>query len=192
MTSPALGSRGRATGSLLMLLGAWGALVPFIGPYFGYAYTPDKAWAYTSGRLWLSVLPGAAAFLGGLLVLASDGAATFGAFLGVLGGTWLVIGLPVTAFALAGHHISAGRPVTSSGAVFGPTTMRFLETLGFFYGLGVVVVFLAAVALGEVIVARLAAERFSSRLAEEAASPAHSYQDQYRTDYPTDRYGPAY
>jgi hypothetical protein len=44
-------SRGRASGGLLMLLGAWGALVPFVGPYFGYAYTPDKAWAYTSGRL---------------------------------------------------------------------------------------------------------------------------------------------
>src|SRR5260370_1022494 len=35
-----LRSRGAASGVLLMLLGAWGALVPFIGPYFGYAYTP--------------------------------------------------------------------------------------------------------------------------------------------------------
>jgi hypothetical protein len=193
MTSPALASRGRVTGSMLMLLGAWGALVPFIGPYFGYAYTPDKAWAYTSGRLWLSVLPGAAAFLGGLLVLASDGAAAFGAFLAVLGGTWLVIGQPVAAFALAGRHISAGSPVAGSGAIFGPATMRFLETLGFFYGLGVVVIFLAAVALGEVVVARMAANRFNWRLAEEVASQTQSpYPDQYRTDHPTDQYGPAY
>jgi hypothetical protein len=193
MTSPALASRGHVTGSMLMLLGAWGALVPFIGPYFGYAYTPDKAWAYTSGRLWLSVLPGAAAFLGGLLVLASDGAAAFGAFLAVLGGTWLVIGQPVAAFALAGRHISAGSPVAGSGAIFGPATMRFLETLGFFYGLGVVVIFLAAVALGEVVVARMAASRFNWRLAEEVASQTQSpYPDQYRTDYPTDQYGPAY
>src|ERR1700758_2920905 len=105
MTSPALASRGRVTGSMLMLLGAWGALVPFIGPYFGFAYTPDKAWAYTSGRLWLSVLPGAAAFLGGLLVLASDRAAAFGAFIAVLGGIWLVIGQPVAAFALTRYHL---------------------------------------------------------------------------------------
>jgi hypothetical protein len=184
MTSPALASRGRVIGSLLMLLGAWGAIIPFVGPYFGYAYTPDKAWAYTSGRLWLSVLPGAAAFLGGLLVLASDDAAIFGAFLAVLGGTWLVVGQPVAAFALAGRHISAGSPVASSGAMFGPTTMRFLEPLGFFYGLGVVVIFLAAVALGEVIVARMAANRFSSRLAEEVASQTD--------EYPTQRYGPTY
>ncbi len=190
MTSPALANRGRVTGSLLILLGAWAAVGPFVGPYFGYAYTPDKAWMYTSGRLWLSVLPGAAAFLGGLLVIASDAAAAFGAFMAALGGTWLVIGLPVTAFALARDHISAGSPVASPDAIFGAATMRFLEPLGFFYGLGIVITFLAAVALGEVIVARMAASRFSSRLAEEAASQTAA---QYYPDhYPTDRYGPAY
>jgi hypothetical protein len=185
MTSAALAHRGRATGSLLMLLGAWGAIVPFVGPYFGYAFTPDKAWAYTSGRLWLSVLPGAAAFLGGLLVLVSDEAAIFGAFVAVLGGTWLVVGQPVTAFALAGRGISTGSPIASPGAMFGPATMRFLEPLGFFYGLGVVVIFCAAVALGEVIVARMAANRYSSQLAEEDGV------GQTR-EYPTDRYGTAY
>ena len=40
-----------ASAVLLILLGAWGALVPFVGPYFSYAFTPDKAWAYNSGRL---------------------------------------------------------------------------------------------------------------------------------------------
>jgi hypothetical protein len=182
MTSPALASRGRTIGFLLMLLGAWAAIIPFVGPYFGYAYTPDKAWAYTSGRLWLSVLPGAAAFLGGLLVLASDRAAAFGAFLAVLGGIWLVIGQPVNAFALAGKGISAGAPIATVGAVFGPPGMRFVETLGFFYGAGIVIIFLAAVALGEVVVARMAASRFSERLAEVSQT----------SEYPTDQYGPAY
>ena len=51
-------SRGGVTGVLLIILGAWGGLVPFVGPYFHYAYTPDKAWAYTSGRLYLSIVPG--------------------------------------------------------------------------------------------------------------------------------------
>ena len=37
-------SRGAASGFLLVLLGAWGALIPFVGPYFHYAYTPDTAW----------------------------------------------------------------------------------------------------------------------------------------------------
>lgn len=150
-----------------MLLGAWGAVVPFVGPYFGYAYTPDKAWAYTSGRLWLSVLPGAAAFLGGLLITGTDRGAGTGAFLASLGGIWFVIGPPVTAFAIsrASTPISPGTPVTAHGAIFAPATMRFLESLGFFYGLGVLIIFLGALTLGELIVARLAARRFEEHMA---------------------------
>ena len=51
-------TRGVLSGVLLILLGAWGALIPFIGPYFHFAYTPDTAWTYTAGRLWLEILPG--------------------------------------------------------------------------------------------------------------------------------------
>ncbi len=177
MTSESLAYRGRVIGVLVMLLGAWGALVPFVGPYFGYAYTPDKVWVYTSGRLWLSILPGAAVVLGGLLVVASDRAAAAGAFLATLGGAWFVIGQQVTAFVLAGHGIAPGSPVASHGAIFGAATMRFLEQLGFFYGLGVVILFFAAVSLGEVIVARMAARRYSARMADFDS---------------TEQYGPAY
>jgi hypothetical protein len=178
MTSAALANRGRMSGILLMLLGAWGALVPFVGPYFGYAYTPDKVWAYTSGRLWLSVVPGAAAFLGGLFVTFSDRAASTGAFLAVLGGTWFVIGQPVIALARPNGTIAPGTPVVSHGALFAAPTIRFLEALGFFYGLGVVVLFFAALALGEVLVARMAADRYRDRMADTIAAE--------------DQYGPAY
>jgi hypothetical protein len=167
MTSAALANRGRLTGSLLMLLGAWGALVPFIGPYFGYAYTPDKVWTYTSGRLYLSILPGAAVFLGGLLVVATDRLAAPGAVLAAAGGAWFVAGQQVTAFAISNGSVSPGTPVIGLGSVFRPATMVFLERLGFFYGLGIVVGFLAAFALGEVIVARLAARRFRQRAEED-------------------------
>lgn len=169
MASKSLAYRGRVIGFLLMVLGAWGALVPFVGPYLGYAYTPDKVWVYTSGRLWLSILPGAAVFLGGLLLLTSDKAAATGAFLAALGGVWFVIGQPVSAFALAGRSVDPGSPVAIHSAIFGAATMRFLEQLGFFYGLGVVVLFFAAVGLGEVVVARMAARRYSARLEQMAA-----------------------
>ena len=152
-------SRGRSIGGLLMLLGAWGAVIPFVGPYFNYAFTPDKTWAYTSGRLWLSIVPGAAVFLGGLLVLASDRIAASGALLAALGGAWFVLGQSIIAEAFSGDSISSGSPVTASGAMFGPGTMKFLEGFGFFYGLGVVIMFFAALAMGLAISARRATAR---------------------------------
>ena len=76
-------SRGALSGVLLILLGVWGALIPLVGPYFHYAYPPDTAWSFTSGRIWLEIAPGAAAFIGGLIVLVSSlrPVAMFGAWL---------------------------------------------------------------------------------------------------------------
>src|SRR5215472_12303204 len=82
------------TGVLLILLGAWGGLAPFVGPYFHFAYTPDKTWSYSSGRLYLSVIPGAVALLAGLAVLLTRSRAVgaIGGLLGVLAGAWFIIG----------------------------------------------------------------------------------------------------
>ncbi len=148
-------SRGALTGALLVLLGIWGALIAFVGPYFHYAYTPDKAWTYTTGRLWLEILPGAATVLGGLIVgwSASRPAGLFGAWLAALSGAWFVLGgLLSTLWTIGG---STGQPV-------GDNLHRVTEQIGFFTGLGVVIVFLAAVALGRFTVIghreRMAAE----------------------------------
>jgi len=148
----------RASGCLLMLLGAWGALVPFVGPYFGYAYTPDKAWVYSTGRLWLSVLPGAAVFLGGMVVSLSARGGAPGGFLAVLAGIWFVVGVPL--LALIKPSVSPGKPATVAHAMFHPATMHFLESLGFSYGLGVAIVFFGALALGRAGVARIIAREF--------------------------------
>jgi hypothetical protein len=149
-------SRGVLSGLLLILLGAWGALVPFVGPYFHYAYTPDQAWTYTTGRLWLEVLPGAATVLGGLIVLVSAyrPVAHFGAWLAALAGAWFALG-SVIAPAWIGMNMTTGTPVGGSSA-------RALEQIGFFTGLGVAIVLVAAMALGRFSVigvrdARLAA-----------------------------------
>ena len=82
------------SGTLLILLCIWGALIAYVGPYFGYAFTPDRAWSYTAGRLWLEVLPGAITILGGVLLLASRRRhiAGFGAFIAVVSGAWYVVG----------------------------------------------------------------------------------------------------
>jgi hypothetical protein len=143
-------TRGGISGILLILLGAWGAIIPFVGPYFGYAYTPDTAWAYTTGRLWLSILPGAAAFLGGIMLLlaATRPAAMAGGFVALLAGAWFVVGAPILAAVIGAGPNGPGVPVVSAGSAFSAPVMRLLEGLGFHFGLGVVIAALAAFALG--------------------------------------------
>ena len=138
-------SRGAFSGFLLMLLGLWGALIPFVGPYFDYAYTPDKAWTYNTGRLWLELLPGAAVFLGGFLltIARSRHTALFGALLAAVAGAWFTLGTVLSP--LWNHHVPMGGS-PASNTVY----MRIMEQLGFFTALGVVIVFVAAVALGRI------------------------------------------
>ena len=84
------------------MLGAWAALVPFIGPYFDFAYTPsaNQAWMWMAERGYMEVAPGAAAFVGGLILLFSTSRvmAICGAWLGVAGGAWLILGPPLAAY----------------------------------------------------------------------------------------------
>src|SRR5215813_6526042 len=61
-------SRGAMSGVLLVLLGIWGGLIPLVGPYVHYAYTPNHTWTITSGRGWLEFLPAAVALVRGLLI----------------------------------------------------------------------------------------------------------------------------
>jgi hypothetical protein len=163
-------SRGLLSGILLMLLGAWGAFVPFIGPYFQYAYTPDSAWTWTTGRLWLEVLPGVAAFVGGFLLAttAHRAVGVFAGWLASVAGAWFVVG-PVLGRLWDGSVGAAGRPV-------GGTARQVWEQIGFFSGLGAVILFLAAQALGRFTVRSVrdvrAAEAYAARTVEPAAAPA--------------------
>ena len=149
-------SRGVASGLLLVLLGAWGALIPFIGPYFHFAYTPDTAWTYTVGRLWLEIIPGVATVLGGLILLvtAIRPVAIMGACLAAAAGAWFALGAVIapvwTGYGTVGPNAipAALYPGVPTG---GPLHM-VAEHLAFFTGLGVVIVFLAALALGRLAV----------------------------------------
>lgn len=159
-------SRGAASGFLLVLLGLWGALVPFIGPNFDFAFTPDQAWTWTTGRGWLEVLPGIVTVLGGLVLLTSRNRATavLGSWLSVAGGAWFVIGR-----ALAGPLGlgDAGAPVADT------ETKRVWLDLTYFYGLGAVIIFLGALALGRVSVRSVRDVEYASRPVAVDA-PAHT------------------
>ncbi|HVV31462.1 MAG TPA: hypothetical protein VHC41_11335 [Mycobacteriales bacterium] len=133
------------TGLLLIALGVWGAIIPFIGPYFDYGFLPDDSWHWTAARGWLEVLPGAVAIVAGLLLLWSVDrvSASLGAWLGAAAGAWFVVG---TAFAPMVDLHQASSPISTG------ENMVAAEYVGMFYGLGAVIVFLSAVALGRLSV----------------------------------------
>lgn len=158
-------SRGALSGTLLVLLGIWGGLIPFVGPYFHYAYPPDSAWTYTTARLWLEILPAIGTLAGGLIVLISAlrPVAMAGAWLAALSGAWFVIGSALAALWTHGG-VAAGTPV-------GGTLVRTVEEIGFYTGLGVAVVFLAALALGRFSVVTVRDGRIAGEEPVEAGKP---------------------
>src|SRR5690349_18868206 len=145
-------TRGAFSGVMLVLLGAWGGLIPFIGPYFHYAYTPDKAWVYTTGRLWLEILPGAA---------------------------WFVVGNLVSTL------WNSGTPQAGVPAGTGLTRLA-AENLGFFTGLGVLIVFFAALALGRFAVVGVRETAMVERAAADQAALAEQ-EAAARNTQPVDR-----
>ncbi len=160
-------TRGALSGALLVLLGLWGGLVAFVGPYFHFAYTPGTAWTYTSGRLWLEILPGIATVLGGLILLASRvrPVAMFGAWLAALGGAWFAVGRVLSPAWNAHGTVALGTPI-------GGPLHRALVELSYFTGLGVIIVFLAAVSIGRLTVIGVRDARLSERVAEDEAPVA--------------------
>lgn len=179
-------STGAFSGLLIMLLGVWGGLIPFVGPYFNYSFGTNSTWHYTTDRLWLNILPGAVAVVGGLLLLfaATRAAGIFGGWLVLAAGAWFAIGPAVS---LTWEHGAGpiGRPLFGS-------TRQMLELVGYFYGLGALLVALSAFAIG----------RFASRprLVEEpaamaagaaagASAPARSAAPRARSAEPRRRFG---
>jgi hypothetical protein len=123
-------------------LGVWGALIPFVGPYFDYQIGTTETWDWSSDRFLLSVLPGAAAVLGGLIMLFSTrrSVASFGGLLALAGGLWFVVGPSMSML------WNDGAPAT--GAAIGDTGTRVLEWIGFYYGTGGLITAFSAYGLG--------------------------------------------
>ncbi|WP_068276057.1 hypothetical protein [Aldersonia kunmingensis] len=169
-------SRGALSGLFLIALGAWGALIPFIGPYFNWAYTPDEAWTWTAARGWLEVLPGAVAAFGGLLLLMTRNRATamFGGWLAVVAGAWFVVG---QVFAGPLNIGSVGFPIADGD------TKRALLEITYFYGLGAVIVFFGATALGRLSVRTARDIEYADRRAY-AREPAVAATDTGYADAP--------
>jgi hypothetical protein len=95
-----------------------------------------------------------------LMASANRLTASFGAWLGIAGGAWFVVG-PQLAGVL--HLGSVGSPASTN------TGLRALESLAFFYALGALIVFLAAGALGRLSVRSVRDVKAARRREVEAA-----------------------
>jgi hypothetical protein len=154
----------RAAGLLILILGIWGGLIPFVAPYFHFALGPDKSWTWTSGRGWLDVLPGAVAVLGGLILLGAGPrlGGKLGALMAIAAGIWFAVGPDVSLL-----WNSAG----AQGAAHGSTGIRVLEMVTYHTGLGAVMAALAGYALPGSVRRRAAAAAPAAAGTAAAAEP---------------------
>ena len=130
---------GRTLGFFLLLLGAWGGIVAYVGPLFDYRMGTGSAWEWTTANWELHAAPGAAVVLGGLLLLIASprAIARLGAVLALLGGLWFVVG-PLFASLWLGS--AAETQVAST------TLSDTLRPLGYHYGTAALIIAAAAYA----------------------------------------------
>jgi hypothetical protein len=151
---------------VILIAGLWGGLAPFIGPYFHFTLGPDKAWTWTSGRLWLNVIPGAVAVLAGLILLGAGPrlSGRLGALLAIAAGAWFAVGPTVSEFWHAGG---------AQGVANGAKGTRIFEMLTFHTGLGVLIATVGGYALPGMLLARRrrVAETEAAAGAAAAAAP---------------------
>jgi hypothetical protein len=119
------------TGSVLILLGAWVALAPFV--------VGNWAWEWHTGRFLLAILPGAVTVLGGLVMLGRrPRLVSAGGALALAGGLCFAAAAPVYAF-LAGPELG----LASDG-----TTIRLAQWTPFLFVGGALISLLGSYAAG--------------------------------------------
>jgi predicted DNA-binding protein with PD1-like motif len=170
--APTLKSRSVAMlcGVALILLGAWGALSPFVGPSFGFGFAPDQSWVWSSARGWLEVLPGCVAALGGLVMIISPSRfiVAIGGAIAAAAGAWFIVGISLADLL---HIGSIGAPLDVRPGI------ASLEWVALFYGLGGVILMLVAFVLGRLSTRSFAAPQLvrpAARAAVAEAAPAEN------------------
>ena len=132
----------RVAGAVALVLGLWGALVPLIGPSFGYRMGSAQAQIWSESTVTLHLVPGVAAVLGALLIMRGRRAIqTLGALLATAGGIWFVI-------APSMRPLWSDPGMSGMSGMSGSAMSTALSALGYHYGIGALVTVAAAYALG--------------------------------------------
>ena len=83
----------RLLGVVVLVTGAWTALVPFAGPSIGFAPATAAAWTWSASNWQLGLVPGLAAAVAGLTMLLGQPVEVWVAkLIAYAAGVWLLIG----------------------------------------------------------------------------------------------------
>lgn len=136
----------RLHGVIVALLGAWVAVVALVGPYFSFGFDTTRAWVASERHLVLSIGPGLALVVAGVLIARGGiGLARLGSLIALVAGVWLVAGPFLYGIWSSETHV-----------IGGADWKRALLWLGWYVGIGAV-----AIALTSYVLGLLARQRFS-------------------------------
>jgi hypothetical protein len=134
-------------GLLLVAISAWGAIVPFLGPTFGYSADGAGSWHWSLTHAVVSVAPGAVGVLIGMVVLARSRGLVVGRGRLSLAGAGLIVLATGAWFAVAPW---AWPVIDNTRAYFvGTSPLRFLANIaGYALGPGLIAAACGAFFLG--------------------------------------------
>lgn len=144
-------------GVLALLVGIWGAGVPYAGPAFGFGATGTPSWTWNDTHLVLGLGPGLLAILAAFVMLGGAGRVVVGMGRGavamagmaaVIAGAWFAIG-PTT---IAVWHLTS-----SPYLVAASPTRSMLDSIGYTLGPGIVLAACGGMALGQAVRRRVPA-----------------------------------
>ncbi|MGH9069750.1 MAG: hypothetical protein ACRDX8_00960 [Acidimicrobiales bacterium] len=123
-------------GVLAVLEGAWGGIVPYVGPAFGFSSNGIGSFTWTLQHALIYLIPGAVALVAGLYLLALRRSSTFIGLLLAACGAWFILAVPVWPI------------LYSSPTVFtvATPTNGFINLLGYNLGPGIVLALLGGMA----------------------------------------------
>lgn len=134
-------------GLVTVLISAWGGIIPYVGPAFGYSADGTGSWHWSLSHSVLGLVPGALGVLIGLAILGRTPGIVVGrgrmslamaGFIALLCGAWFTIGP------------SAWPVIQNSAAYFvGAAPLRQLENqVGYALGPGLILAICGAFAIG--------------------------------------------
>ncbi len=139
--APAHGGRAGivTVGALTIVISAWGALIPFVEPIFGFHATGTPSWRWNAAHTLLAVVPGVVGVVMGCVVVWAAGQVAVGrgrmslvwaGLITILSGAWFIVGP------------RAWPAISTNGVYFAPASplRGLVYQVGYALGTGVLLV----------------------------------------------------